>query len=274
MAGQKFKVAVDWVTLMTWDFYTYVNIAAITRGEFNEWREAKVMQYEGFSNGSIFYGHALQGKRQSYMFRSSGATSQEFINIILDARNIDPFKLYSTRIDLQRTIPAPTRWHPHTLYTWIALQFPEATTSIIQSETGSTVYLGSRLSGRFARLYEKNYESLYVRLEIELKRDYSRQLWDDLANTGCKVLPEYYAVHLQRLPVPQWVIQEWGPDVQTDVDIRPYEKKFDEDKQLAWLKSLIPKFQEMANSHSIGERVRDIFYSLSITQGDYQDDSQ
>lgn len=262
-----FRVLVDWLTLATWDFTAYVNMAALIRRDGEKWKKSKVMQYEGWTNGEIFHGRAYQAGKEHYMIRASGSGSDELCREIIDfpeRSNADLF--YCTRIDLQRTIPSPSEWKPREIYDWIVEQ-KSGTSSVIESETGSTVYVGARASDRFTRMYEKNYEKLYVRLEIELKGEYSRFTWAKILADGMTILPEMYTAHLQRINVPQWVKVCWQPMPDTDMDIREHERLHNEGKQLKWLQSLMPTFRKMANSHEIGGRARDIFYSLSVEVG-------
>ncbi|MEG4037545.1 replication initiation factor domain-containing protein [Microcoleus sp. S36b_A4] len=65
------------------------------------------------------------------------------------------------------------------------------------SNTGSTkdfttVYLGSRESSRFVRIYEKNINGIdYDRLEVEFKRDRAESIMKELANCSVSDFPEF-----------------------------------------------------------------------------------
>lgn len=265
-----FGVACDWLTLATYKFKAYTDFAAYLRSEYPKgWKKARWLQYDGFGNKfGVFYGHAIQSnEREHFVVKITGGAAAEFLPEILEQDFAEQF--YATRIDFQRTIPKPEWWEPREVKDF--LDGENVVCSMIESETGSTVYIGARASGRFTRMYEKHYERLYVRLEIELKSQHARIAWGHLLQK--KNPRDIYAAHLEKLPLDERAMRDYAPDDVNDLDLRKHRRIIDSKRQLDWLKTLIPKFQQMANSHEIGGEVRDVFYSLSIDKGDDDNES-
>lgn len=265
MNEKGFSVQCDWLTLATFDFAKYclavADIRRIAIGE--DWKEGRWLQYTGFTNGKdIFYGMAVQsGGREHFILKISGSTAGSLLDEILSKEWSSYF--YATRIDVQRTRTPPKWWIPRDVYD--DLKKRKGTCSMIESETGSTVYIGNRSSGRFCRLYEKQIGEGMLRCEIELKGQHSRMAWGFLLKG--KSVADIYAAHLEKLPLQPNEKESFMPNHENDLDLRLEELKISNERALKWLRTLLPKMQQMAASHDIGEQVRGIFYSLSQERG-------
>lgn len=256
-----FGVWCDWITIATYKFKAYTDMAAYLRKQLSteKWKAARWLQYDGFNYDHFaFYGHATQSHgKEHYIVKISGNMAGQMLTDI--ARQPFSEGFYCTRMDLQRTRQPPDWWKPRELYDWLVSE--GRTCSIIQSNT-STVYIGSRQSGRFTRLYEKEYESKYLRLEIELKGQHSRIGWD-YVRAGNSV-DDLYGSHLAKLPLFKTAVQDFTPDEFNDLDLTLHEQIVESEKQFEWLMTLANKFQQMTKDHTIGDRVKALFYALSM----------
>lgn len=263
-----FSVACDWLTLACRDFSAYADMAGWLRGRSNGWTGAKLMQYEGFKLPSgIFYGHAQQSNnKEHYLVQIPGSHAQTMLESPLFRTNFIR-NWYATRIDIQKTLLEPDWWKPREILDWVFATYDNRAATIIQSSTGSTVYLGNRAGGRFCRIYEKNLGGRFLRLEIELKKAHASKAFSILLSEGLNRLPDLYQAHLERLAAPDYVKAYFTPDDFRDVDIRIAEEESDDERRYKWLVSMTPTLQRLANSHTHGSMVRQLFYSLSVDGG-------
>lgn len=176
-------------------------------------------------------------------------------------------KWYATRIDIQKTLPQPDWWNPHEIYLETVENWGNRAATVIQSETGNTLYLGNRASGRFCRMYEKNLGGKMIRLEIELKKEHASKAFALLLTEGLESISSIYTAHLNRLATFTYVKEYFTPDDARAIDIRIAEEEGDDERRYKWLLRLVPTFQRLANSHSHGQLTREIFYSLSLDGG-------
>lgn len=252
----------DWLTLATYKFKAYTDLAAILRRNYyGEWYGGNWLQYKGYrSKLGMFYGDAVQSNNKThYVMQVSGEISQEIATLLL--KMPDPLSWYATRMDLQKTIPMQEWWNVRHLYDWIKEN--GKTASSVQSDSGDTLYIGSRQSERFTRIYEKDYGSKWLRLEIELKQGHARNAWEHLVNG--KAPNEIYQAHLEKLPIPSRVYESYFDNTGDDLDISLDRQESDDMSKMRWLKTLLPTLEKMAGSHNIGRDVRTIFYHLSLT---------
>jgi hypothetical protein len=256
-----FPPAIDWLTLATFDWQTYVDSIAWVRAQFPLiWKHARWLQYDGWRNGDgIFYGKAIQtGDREHYVLRVSGGFSQEFLTAWLTTRFADGW--YCTRLDLQVTRDIPDWWSPRDLHD--EMKALGMFVSLIQSDSGNTIYVGDRGSKRFTRFYEKDLDHLMLRLEFELKGDYSRLGYALLL--GGSGVRDIFAANLEKMRFPEHISNDYLPGDYYPVSWYAAKGINDMKRKLQWLRSLIPAFHRMTNDHDIGDQVRDIFYSLSL----------
>lgn len=265
-----FAAQVDWLTIASYKFKSYTQVAAWVRSKYGTtWKRSKWLQYEGFTNGSIFYGKAQQtNKEEHYIVKVSGLMASDFLTHFRQLHFADTF--YCTRIDIQRTIPRPVWWIPREVKD--AIHNEGVVCSMVESDTGSTVYIGSRSSGRFVRLYEKDMsKAKFVRLEIELKGGHSRNAYDYILDGA--TVASVYGSHLYKLDIPgQWVA-DYLPGEYDDLDLTLAQNKSDMEKRMKWLRTLIPTFQKMLNDHSIGYETKSVFESLLSSMEDTEHDN-
>jgi len=85
-----------------------------------------------------------------------------------------------TRLDIQVTVSEPDGYDAYALYD--QLRAGASTTTIIEGATGSTVYVGSRMSDKMLRVYQKvdGEGKKLLRAEFELKRDMAKEVTNQL----------------------------------------------------------------------------------------------
>lgn len=266
MTSAFFTPAIDWITLATYDFASYTKLAAEVRRFFGKgWRPGRWLQYDGYKhNDGCFYGHAMQSNdKEHYVMRASGAMAHELFfhlrNNWSDGQDVLGH-CYATRLDIQVTSDPPPWWQVRHLHDFYKQRMRKV--SMIQSETGSTLYMGSRTSGRFVRFYEKHLDRPYLRLEFELKGDHARFAFASLMGPTITIADVWYA-HLDKLNL-QPEHRDYYQHHETGLDFPKFMREIESDGQLKWLLSLLPKFQKMANDHHIGVQVRSIFESLAV----------
>lgn len=148
--------------------------------------ETQIMQYMGYfwrnGTGNAYLGSGMQKRGMHIMLRISGDLAHQMFGRV--AKN--PLKEMwgkVTRLDLQITVPMPDKWSQKRLHFRLTRAGKEPDTKSSQSGLNRrvlrTVYLGSRHSNRFHRVYEKQVDGgdIYLRYECE----YSRQLATKMA---------------------------------------------------------------------------------------------
>lgn len=157
---------IDWITLTTFDRTTFVkwevkHLAIETPGI-----DYKIRGYQGISKGSFFLGVGEQKKHNHAMLRVSGSDSHkafyEFYNDL---------SVKCTRIDLQITIDLPDNYSARKLTDDLREVVKNKNIAIVENTNNlDTIYIGSRTSDRFCRIYVKEIDkSFYLRYEVELK---------------------------------------------------------------------------------------------------------
>lgn len=147
------------------------------------------MQFTGWSvaGGSIFFGSGEISGNVFYMLQTSGALAHEVLGLVAEAS----ITMNCTRLDIQRTVAV-------NLGEFNVLDIAENTphqsmTYIVNPGDGTwTIYTGVRQSRKYARLYVKRLDRDYLRLEFELKRDYSRVIYDQILLGGQDVIDGLY----------------------------------------------------------------------------------
>ena len=256
----------DWLTIASYNFKAYTDLAAWLRTTYTgKWKSGRWLQYDGFNGPSVFYGKALQSHgKEHYIMKVSGLMSGDVLAKILPQVWIENW--YATRIDLEATIKQPDWWLPRDTADAIG-DYARKKPTLIESETGSTVYVGSRSSGRFVRLYEKELMNIaHLRCEIELKADHARLAWHYLLEGS--TVRSLFAAHLDKLPIPDYIKDTYMPGEREELDLKIAQKESDDAKTMKWFKSLIPKFEKMANDHAIGFQFRSILMSILVNSGD------
>lgn len=255
----------DYLRLTTFDLPAYAHIAAELHLNWGHWKPGKFLQYVGQKNDNLFHGSAIQNDRQHFMIQASGEMAHELYLWLSENYSDYLGQFACTRVDLQRTVEQPQHWVPRDVYT--SVRDNDKVTSIIESETGSTVYIGNRTSDTFVRIYEKKLDRDYLRFEFELKGKMAARAWHYLRQSAS--IDGMYNGILVNHAAPNYV-KEWFLFADTKhVVMEPIEHTYSMHKKLLWLESLVPTFERMMNDHEIGERTREIIaycarYSATI----------
>lgn len=213
---------------------------------FGAGKAHRFLQYQGTQrlDTPLFIGKGEQVSKygdilRHYLCQHSGSDSHKTFS---DALSRSTVSIYCTRLDIQRTIR-----HEWTQEEWrnIADGLP-GKKSLVQSET-STIYVGTRTSDNFARLYQK--PGGFVRLEFETKGLWSRRFFSKGIDIN-----SVYAFLLTRCPLPEPVKALFS--LRSDENDKYIKESLERDKErkLAWLQSILPAIDRMANDDDIGDR--------------------
>lgn len=139
--------------------------------------EARFLQYRGIRAGGLFFGDARQRSRRHWLLDISGSLS----DALFRRARIDDCKC--TRIDLQVTIDLPHGFDARRLYDELEnaeWHGRKRNVALVQSGDGfDTIYIGSRTSERFFRIYvkEDGKGRKLLRFETEYKSDKAEAMW-------------------------------------------------------------------------------------------------
>lgn len=245
------RAYIDYLRLATWQDKTYLDAVADTHRLSTTWRPGGWLQYKGKKSDHFFYGVGEQRGTRHYVLQASGDDSPKFAQAMKSHDG-----LYCTRIDLQITIERGKNYDARVIYDDCKdLAGDERATSLILSDTGSTVYLGDRTSDSFARLYTKDYDAgKFVRLEFECKGQTARNIWASIVE-GTLTETQAYQHIFGRFRVPDYIRSRFEqPDANGEL-IRVAAAASNE-KRLEWLMGLGPTIRQMANDHDTGQLVR------------------
>jgi hypothetical protein len=244
------RAYIDYLRLASWNDSQALLITGELRRSVPKWRKGFWLQYKGWYGDTSFYGIGEQNKKRHYVFRTAGNSSSVLFDLA------DKYgELYCTRLDVQVTIKMPHQYNPFTIYE-AHKGCGRLGVTIIDSPTGSTLYFGSRVSDKFARLYEKHLEKGdYLRLEFEFKGKLARAVYDTmtLTNVGPTAVFQNY---LPKFGLADYVMQ-WFDTGQDAEPLRiELEREENIEKKLTWLSSLSTTIVKMGNDHDTGDFVR------------------
>ena len=240
---------IDYLRLASWEFNAYVEIMPMLMEAWpKDWIRGKWLQYMGWRKEGIFIGRGMQGNKAHTILNISGSLAQDWYTSFLPLHG-----WYCTRIDLQRTIETPLSSDERLALVRDDCLTPN--TTLIESEENDTLYLGSRTSDKFTRLYEKILDKKYLRLEFELKGFRSRATWDALA-TG-EITDKIFSFYLERSALPERIKFEYAKPGETATDnVMRLQMEKEEEKTLKWIESLDDSMAKNMASHAIGEQVK------------------
>lgn len=240
----------DYLRLATWNTKHYAYVASeIMRVWTWDYKPGKWQQYTGHRAKGFFMGTGEQDKRRHHVVHASGSLAERMRKsfMLFDG-------LYGTRVDIQMTILKPG---------WVDLaklhkNMGKKLTTFLSSKENSTLYIGSRESDKFARLYEKPLNGkMYLRMEFELKGRMAAGAWNALV-AGESVGGIYARLLIKsKLPPKFKELFESASDTATDTALRA-EIEHDNQKILKWVKSLDAAMLRHMHNHEIGDEVCDI----------------
>lgn len=206
--------AVDYLTVGTWDRAEWQLLRGLVAGASDGGlKDSSWMQYQGETeqSGHYFAGAATQGGRDHYIVRTSGARAHEFAKLTQEARGAFP-RAKATRCDVQISVlPSSASLRLGDLGVMLekrelgAFRGERARWRKIKTVRGDdgldTIYIGSRESGRFLRIYAKEIaDRVYIRFEVEFKAELAIKAWAAMLNDGERGLGELLAGEFDMLP--------------------------------------------------------------------------
>ena len=252
---------IDWITLTTFSGEIYRKWHDTIFSTQNQKAEvAKRMQYRGVVVDGVFLGQAVQQGRRHAMLQCSGERADE----------VFPFLHYDgdvkcTRIDLQVTIDLPMNYDARALYDgikeWQAVGKPRAV-SLVESGDGlDTVYIGSRQSDRFTRIYVKPLAdgARVIRFETEFKGQHASHVVQ-LLIADPNNLAKLLAGEVDALPELKFGLSERFLAALGYNTLRSRPKRKDAlTGGLRWLMHQVdPAILRLMNDHEVGYTVRNI----------------
>lgn len=242
----------DYLRLASWEPNAYTE--TIARAMLNwpdNWEQSGWLQYKGWRKEGFFIGHGLQQNKSHTIINVSGSLAHKMLPTLRELEH-----WYATRIDLQITVDASCMGDDTLAIVRDHCQTQN--TTLIESMDNDTLYLGSRTSDTFTRLYEKILEmKKYLRLEFELKGQRSRACWQAITNG--EPLDKIFKFYNKRSKLPDNVI-EWfnAYGVSATHEAMINELKQSERLKLEWLQSLDSAVMRYMNSHEIGDAVKEL----------------
>lgn len=243
---------IDYLGLASWDDMAYINaMQTITRSFMGEWKPANWLQYKGKKQGAIFIGRGRQNGKDHTVIRVSGHIAGDVARL---AKETLASHWYATRIDLQVTVNCPEGYSArHLFYNQLG---DIKNRTLIDGPEGDTIYLGSRRSAIYTRLYEKMLETKYLRLEFELKSMRAAAAWDNWVWDKI-TMGQLYQYYLDKCQLPDGI--KWGFRQADDYDravAMVAEIDHNKSKVLTWLADIMPAIVRHMNDHDIGPYVR------------------
>lgn len=259
------KSAIDYIRLASWGHVPYTHVMSRLMMTWSGgWDRGKWLQYSGWRKKQFFIGLGEQQKKRHAVMQASGSLAQRMTKGFINYP-----EWYCTRLDVQITVPRPE---------WVSLpelrsKLGKKGTSLISSQENDTLYLGSRTSDFFTRLYEKMFDDMHLRLEFELKGNRARMAWDAmLAGEDSDRIFNYY---LARSKLPRQYIELFdGCDDDATNRSMNKERIAVAEKKLKWIESLDSAMLSAIGDHEIGDRVKTLVrhwcvYGDSIDKADY-----
>lgn len=264
------KPLVDWLTLTSFEPNVYDvqnKMVAILKELGATVKEpTHTLQYVGKTAanelGGLYVGSAEQKGAIHFLIQISGELCNDRDLLLPVAQGIREGWLQCRRIDLQMTVIEPEAWQQWAFFN--RMKRSKRTVGWVEStnedgELLQTVYVGSRSSGKYLRVYEKWIaETRLLRAEYELKGNtaaaFSRMLFDGssttarlykllIQQTGDKELSTVY------LPMLEYVETAVKPKILSN-----------EPKTEKWLReTVLPSFTRYINDHGSNPEVLRLF---------------
>lgn len=262
------RAAVDYLTVTCWLPETYDTLLELMtlRDDPDKCEESKMMWYSGtrcnWENGSAFWGTGENNHKLHHIIQVSGAVSDSAA-FALAHRERRYWKV--SRFDVQITISLPEWYKSRALVeTLRSDDWPHRSrkVTLIDGDGDDTVYVGSRYSERYIRIYVK--EKDWLRFEIEYKGDLAEKAFDRyqkapfIAGAGLLVSE---IVRLPRHPVLQEYLNVLGKANQIDIQTAKPTKT--PSKTFKWFRRQVyPALGRLLNDHDVGQQTRSLLEGL------------
>lgn len=259
----------DYLTVTTFDrdtFQQVINSVTYPKQRNKDAEAMRIRGYEGqvlkFENGTLFWGFGLQQNTHHHMVIASGGIADTFGFALSELVGLGQYNV--SRIDIQHTIKLPEWYSARSCVDALrGGQFKgrQRNVTMIDNYGNDTVYIGSRASDSFTRLYVK--DSVWLRLEYEYKRDYATDAWSKVRNHGDKAKQGILYGELLKLPECP-IVNLFKEHIRTDDPSAPKSEKVisTPNTTYLWLKRQVePAVIRMLNSHESREATIDLLRS-------------
>lgn len=214
------QVAMDWLTLTTYEkdvYNEFIQLCAESV-DLKKSSSQKRMQYSGIGGNGYFWGKGLQEGREHYMMILSGIEAATIGNVWMG--KLASVDCQSTRIDIQLTLLKEGKCRKtsevgNAIRKSITNQPSRVgaplSVKLVDSDkfNDDTVYIGSRSSNRYVRIYDKVSEgNEYLRYECEVKGDLAKRLYGELLT-----VPE---------ALKSWLLGSIHPSIRTIPEIKRF----------------------------------------------------
>lgn len=238
-----------------------------------EARKYKVLQYDGQVIGGVFFGAGNQQGKEHYMIRVSGGRANEFAmhasRVVSDMR--------CTRMDVQVTVSKPLDWDVLKMRAQVdsytdALGRERITEVILGKKNINTLYMGSRTSMRFVRVYVKPTDGLEVllRYELELKKLVANRAWKHYGDVGAVACAEILSSSVGKIPksVTEADCFRFITEVKPE-ELRVGRVVRGDNSTVRWfMDAVLPAFARLASDHETREWAVDIVGEMLLIIGD------
>lgn len=269
-----FYPCLDWISLTTFSrdvFDSMVETAVSVVGE-RQWREQRIANYHGLTNGSIWHGGGIQKGRSHFRLQVSGS----------DARLLEQHLQWSladincTRIDIQLTIDLPDNYSADRVANdihhgvWPDGRRRKVRKYVNMGDGLDTIYIGSPKSEKQIRLYVKQGENgRYLRFEAQYRGAAAEAVYLLIAEgkTGLALAGE-----LHRMPQ-VWPFQLFREILPADgVAAAGAIYVPDDNRTWRWFQTqIVPAIKRMLNSHEYRQRMIYLLeYILRQAKGDME----
>lgn len=262
------RAAVDYLTVTFWDPSKFKEFSDLVIGDVDPEKcsAAKMMWYQGvrcnWENGSAFFGEGENNERMHHIAQISGAVS-DHVAFALSHQDGDYWN--TSRIDLQITIPLPEWYKSRGLTeTLRGDEWPGRSRNITLIDGGGddTVYIGSRHSDRYIRVYVKEVE--WLRFEVEYKGHLARKVWERYSRVPTLAAAGILVSELARLPRHP-ILVEFAESLRhaNRIDVATAKPTKTPSKTFLWFrKQVLPALTRLLNDHDFGDKTRAILDSL------------
>jgi len=238
----------DWVTLTSWHIDAFDGLMSDPESA----KEVRRLNYVGRQEGKLFVGSGEQDGYFHKMLQVSGRDSNLWIDSLAYLEDVE-----CTHLDIQTTC----EWENSDIFAIAERLRDRFLVDYRTSREGDTVYIYSRLSDKFIRIYQKTAD--IVRFEVAYKKPYARVMFqqfqvinskallscEDVASERERLMRDWLSWELWKLQ--DGVLNSIFSDCLGSNPIRP--PKFvpaPENNTERWLRKIVaPALQKYVNSH-------------------------
>lgn len=269
--------ALDWLSLTTFHYPLCGRFQGLVeRFALGPVEQAKRMQYRGIEADGLFFGEATQDGNWHGLFQASGMAAE------MVWPNVNAWPVKCTRLDLQITCRVPggySAYHAsNAIREWDGPGRPRKVTLIQSGDGLDTVYVGSRSSDRFTRLYVKLDAAggRWLRFEMEYKGTVAQQAFEKLREdpNPQEAMENALRGEIEAIPSMPAILGEHFKTFLGDGEAeRPKgEYKASKGHTLNWLyRQVQPAILRAMRDHDEGPAVRSLVRQWAV-QADYVDD--